>query len=181
MGGKERPTVNTAKLSGVSKCHLSQQDTHVAALAGYLYLVPLRVGSCSEVRGGHQLLIGSFLPSLKGSLTSYWLAHAQCCHSRREGLLLIGPAASIFLRTSKCSNARNKYVFVSAFARGHKVTSAFLTQFLNNRSVPCVCFSLFIFQGKIITNGILRKFLLHILRIQVQDMAQNWKEDSFCV
>lgn len=80
----------------------------------------------------------------------------EICHSRSEGFLLIGPAASIFLSTSKYSNARYEHIFVAAFAGGHKVAFAFSSQLLKNVTMPSICFSLFMFQGKIITKEILR-------------------------
>lgn len=43
--------INAGKLTGVSKCHLTQQDTHAAAL-GCLDLILFPVFSCSDVTLG---------------------------------------------------------------------------------------------------------------------------------
>lgn len=106
----------------------------------------------------------SISPYVKGE-TDFLLAGPRPMLSRQKGRLTAHWSSRFYLHTSKCRNARNKYIFASTFAGGHKVTSAFLLQLLKNMSVPCVRFSLFIFQGKIIMNGILRKFLLYTLRI----------------
>lgn len=128
---------STGKLSGVSECHLHQQDTCSSPGLG-LDLVAFSVLLWRETRA---LAPRWSIFPYTGWETCFPLALTlPTLSSRSEGPAAHRSATSVFLSTSKYSRARNKHVFTSAFVREHKVPFAFLSQLLENMNMPTIGF-----------------------------------------